>query len=81
MNKCVQVTFAEVRSTPRQVSFAHTSSLSQAWQKLGRTQLRELGQQYLQHVFRLGEHHSIRRFLRITFSGLLHSQSQGNVQG
>ena len=42
-------------------------------------QLRRDERQQLQHVFRLGAPHSIKRFLRISFSGHLLGQPSGQL--
>lgn len=42
-------------------------------------QLRRDDRQQLQHVFRLGAQHSIKRFLRICFSGHLLGQPPGQL--
>ena len=42
-------------------------------------QLRRDERQQLQHVFRLGAQHSIKRFLRISFSGHLLGQPSGQL--
>lgn len=42
-------------------------------------QLRRDDRQQLQHVFRLGAQHSIKRFLRISFSGHLLGQPSGQL--
>jgi hypothetical protein len=74
-----QVSFLDAASTPCNVSFAQTCSLSKAWQELGCMQLRRDERQQLQHVFRLGAQHSIKRFLRISFSGHLLGQPSGQL--
>ncbi len=73
----MQVSFLDAASTPREVSFAETGSLSKAWQQLGSMQLRRDDRQQLQHVFWLGAQHSIKRFMRISFSGHLLGQASG----
>ena len=74
-----QVAFQDAASTPREVAFAHTSSLSKAWQQLGSMALRRDERQQLQHVFRLGAHYSIKRYLRISFLGHVAMHSSGLV--
>jgi len=74
-----QVSFLDATSTPCKVVFAQTCSLSKGWQELGCMQLRRDDRQQLQHVFRLGAQHSIKRFLRISFSGHLLGQASGQL--
>ncbi|KAL0039818.1 hypothetical protein WJX77_008866 [Trebouxia sp. C0004] len=74
---CIKVSFQDTASTPCKVSFAQNCSLSKAWQDLGSMQLRRDDRQQLQHVFKLGAQHSIKRFLRIFFSGHLLGQASG----
>ena len=74
-----QVSFLDAASTPCSVSFAQSCSLSKAWQELGCMQLRRDERQQLQHVFRLGAQHSIKCFLRISFSGHLLGQPSGQL--
>ena len=42
-------------------------------------QLRRDDRQQLQHVFRLSAHHTIKRFLRVSFSGHLLGQASGQL--
>lgn len=76
---CMQVSFLDAASTPREVSFAQTGSLRKAWEELGGMPLRRDDRQQLQHVFRLGPQHSIKRYLRISFSGHLLGQTSGRL--
>lgn len=75
----MQVTFLDAASTPREVTFAQTGSLRKAWEELGGMPLRRDDRQQLQHVFRLGPQHSIKRYLRISFSGHLMGQTSGRL--
>ena len=73
----MQVSFLDATCTPSEVSFAQSGNVSRAWQELGSMPLRRDDRQQLQHVFSLGPQHTIKRFLRISFSGLLLGQASG----
>ena len=77
VSACVQVAFQDAACTPLEVAFAHTGSLSRSWQLLGSMQLRRDDRQQLQHVFRLGAQHSIKRYLCISFFGHLLGHNSG----
>jgi hypothetical protein len=70
-----QVTFANLESTPKALSFAHAAAPNMVWEALGSMALRSHGDSRLQHVIKLGAHTQVRRYLRITFTGHLHTPS------
>ena len=74
----MQVTFADLASTARSVSFAHAPAPGGAWAELGAMALRAHGgDSRLQHVIKLGARTPLQRYLRVTFSGHLSAPSSG----
>jgi hypothetical protein len=66
-----QVTFADLASTAKSVTFAHAAGPGLAWASLGTMALRAHGDSRLQHVIKFGAGTTLQRYLRITFAGAL----------